>query len=130
MHVGPVIAVTDLARARQFYEGMLGLAGEEAPGGWLVRGEGGTVTYLLADIPEAGSTSWPVASFRVDDVHATVRMLRSRGVNFLGADDLPFALDADGVSSDTPGMQVAWMRDPDGSVLTVFSTVPPGPTVP
>jgi len=86
-------------------------------------------------------TSWPtfprlgrrpgrVAGFRVDDVPTTVRTLRSRGVTFLGADDLPFTLDEDGVSSDTPGMQVAWMRDPDGSVLTVFSTAPSSPRVP
>ncbi len=28
MHVGPVVAVTDLARARAFYEGDLGLTGD------------------------------------------------------------------------------------------------------
>lgn len=120
MHVGPVIAVTDLARARAFYEGQLGLTGEPAPGGWLIKADGGTACYLLPDIPNAGSAGWPVASFRVEDVHAVVRDLRSRGVPFLDSADLPFALDEDGVSSDTSGMRVAWMRDPDGSVLTVF----------
>ena len=71
--------------------------------------------------PTAGSASWPVASFRVDDLTAKVRELRDAGVDFLGPDDLPFELDEDGISSDTSGMRVAWMRDPDGSVLTVFS---------
>jgi catechol 2,3-dioxygenase-like lactoylglutathione lyase family enzyme len=33
MHVGLVIAVSDLSRAREFYEGALGLAGAETPGG-------------------------------------------------------------------------------------------------
>jgi catechol 2,3-dioxygenase-like lactoylglutathione lyase family enzyme len=113
MHVGAVIAVTDLDRAREFYEGQLGLAGEATPGGWLVRGDGGSVAYLLPGISDAGSASWPVAS--VDDVRATVRSLRARGVSFLGPGDLPFALDADGISADTSGLQVAWLRDPDGS---------------
>lgn len=86
-----------------------------------MRGDDGTVCYLLPDIADAGTASWPLASFQVDDVHAAVRALRSRGVAFLGPDQLPFALDAEGVSSDQAGIKVAWMRDPDGSVLTIFS---------
>jgi catechol 2,3-dioxygenase-like lactoylglutathione lyase family enzyme len=122
MHVGPVIAVTELARARAFYEGTLGLVGRETPGGWVVEADSGTLIYLLPGISDAGSASWPVGSFRVHDVHATVRRFRAAGVPFLGPDDLPFALDADGVSSDTAGLQVAWLKDPDGNILTVFQT--------
>src|SRR5262245_10134992 len=121
MHVGPVIAVSDLERARRFYEDQLGLSGEQTPGGWLIKADAGTVCYLLPDVEKAGSVDWPVASFRVENVHEAVRALRSRRVRFLGPDDLPFTLDEDGISSDTPGILVAWMRDPDGSVLTVFS---------
>lgn len=120
MHVGPVIAVTELERARAFYEGALGLAGRETPGGWVVEADGGTLIYLLPGIPDSGSAGWPVASFRVHDVHATVRRLRTAGVPFLGPDDLPFALDDDGISSETTGLQVAWLKDPDGNILTVF----------
>ena len=36
MHVGPIIAVTDLVRARRFYEHALGLDDHETPGGWVV----------------------------------------------------------------------------------------------
>lgn len=121
MHIGPVIAVTDLQRARSFYEDQRGLEGASTPGGWTVRGADGTLCYLLPDIADAGTASWPLASFRVDDVRATVRELRSRGVEFLAPDELPFALDADGISTEQQGLKVAWLRDPDGSVLTVFS---------
>jgi catechol 2,3-dioxygenase-like lactoylglutathione lyase family enzyme len=121
MHAGAVIAVTQLDRACAFYEGTLGLRGEPTPGGWLLHGADGTVIYLLPGISDAGSASWPLASFRVDDVRRTVRDLHERGVPFLGPDDLPFRLDEDGVSADTSGLQVAWLRDPDGSVLTIFS---------
>ncbi len=120
MHVGPVIAVTDLDRAREFYEGKLGLDGASIPGGWTVAADEGTVVYLLPDVPSAGSADWPVASFRVGDVRSTVRALRGRDVPFLTQDDLPFPLDEDGISV-SDATQVAWMRDPDGSVLTVYS---------
>ena len=125
MHVGPVIAVTELARARSFYEGALGLQGRETPGGWVVEADGETLIYLLPGVSDAGTASWPVASFRVDDVHATVRRFRAAGVPFLGPDDLPFALDADGISADTTGLQVAWLKDPDGNILTVFQLSKP-----
>lgn len=120
MHVGAVVAVTDLARARTFYEGALGLTGRETPGGWVIEADDGSLIYLLPGISDAGGASWPVASFRVPDVHATVRSLRTEGVPFLGPDDLPFTLDGDGISSDTNGLQVAWFKDPDGNTLTVF----------
>lgn len=119
MHIGPVIAVTDLDRARAFYEEKLGLKGEETPGGWTVGGTEGTVAYLLPDIADAGSASWPVASFRVEGLRERVRTLRADGVPFLGGDDLPFDLDDDGISV-TDRMGVAWIKDPDGSVLTLF----------
>jgi catechol 2,3-dioxygenase-like lactoylglutathione lyase family enzyme len=77
MHVGPNIAVTDLVRARRFYEHALGLDGHETPGGWVV-----------------------------------------------GA-DVPFDLDPDGIPV-TDDLRVAWMRDPDGSILTVFQLTDAG----
>jgi hypothetical protein len=80
----------------------------------------GTVIDLLPDVPDAGSVSWPVAGFGVDDLPEVVRDLRQRGVAFLGAGDLPFELDEHGISATGP-LRVAWMRDPDGSVLTAFS---------
>ncbi|MBE7163598.1 MAG: hypothetical protein INR72_20355 [Williamsia herbipolensis] len=125
MHAGAVIAVTDLDAAREFYEGLLGLTGAPTPGGHVLQADGGTVVYLLPGIPTAGSADWPVASFRVDDLRPVVRELRARGVAFLGPDDLPFTLDDDGIS-DTDEMQVAWIRDPDGSILTVFTLTTDG----
>lgn len=125
MHVGPIIAVTDLARARRFYEHALGLDGHETPGGWVVGADDGTVIYLLPEVADAGSASWPVASFRVTDVREKVRDLRSRGVPFLTEADVPFDLDADGISV-TDDLRVAWMRDPDGNILTVFQLTDAG----
>jgi hypothetical protein len=115
VHARPLIGVSNLQRARASYEDQLGLVGAQTPGGWMVRADAGTVCHLLPSVPEAGSASWPVAGLRVADGHAEVRELRSRGVPFLGPDDLPFPLD-DGVSSDQTGMQVA--TQPVPTVMT------------
>ena len=121
--VAPIIAVGDLDRARRFYEDLLGLAGRaSAGGGWEVRsGFGHTITLLPGD-PNAGSATWPVATFHVDDVRDVVARLRARGVEFLDSGTLPFDIDADGVATQGDGLSVAWMRDPDGSTLTIYST--------
>ena len=118
--VGPVIAVSDLEAARRFYEQALGLAAEDTPGGVLLRAGGDTVLYLLSQPGDAGSAVWPVASFRVEDLPATVAELQDRGVSFLTDDDLPFDLDERNIA-DQGDLAVAWMRDPDGNVLTVFA---------
>ena len=38
---------------------------------------------------------------------------------------MPFDLDADGISV-TDDLRVAWMRDPDGNILTVFQLTDAG----
>ena len=122
MRAAAIVAVSDLDRARAFYEDKLGLDGSvSAGGGWTLSADQGTVLNLLPGVTDAGSADWPVATFHVDNTTAVVRELRSRGVPFLGSDDLPFTLDEDGVSTDESGLQVAWMRDPDGNILTVYS---------
>jgi len=127
MHAAPIVAVSDLDRARTFYEDQLGLEGSaSAGGGWTLTADHGTVVNLLPGVDDAGSATWPVATFLVDDASAVVRALHARGVPFLGPDDIPFDLDADGVSSDDSGTRVAWMRDPDGNILTVYSVRPEG----
>ncbi|MFN2537608.1 MAG: VOC family protein [Mycobacteriales bacterium] len=111
--------MSDLDRARTFYEGQLGGKGQETPGGWQVDVTDGSCVYLLQVDEDAGLASWPLASFRVDDVRARTRELRDRGVTFLGPDHVPYELDADGVKEDDR-MEVSWMTDPDGNVLTLF----------
>jgi catechol 2,3-dioxygenase-like lactoylglutathione lyase family enzyme len=60
-----------------------------------------------------------VLGWEVDDIHAAVRDLMSRGVRFEQF-NLPFMKqDELGVWSPSNGDQVAWFRDPDGNMLSV-----------
>jgi catechol 2,3-dioxygenase-like lactoylglutathione lyase family enzyme len=118
--VGPVIPVSNLAASRAFYESKLGLRGEPAPGGYALHAGGGTRIYLLEGTDYAGRAEWPLASFQTDDLAATVADLRERGVELLimGEGD-PYRTDERGIA-DLDDMLLAWFRDPDGQVISVF----------
>jgi catechol 2,3-dioxygenase-like lactoylglutathione lyase family enzyme len=112
--------VSDLDVSRAFYEGVLGLAGGPAPGGYRLRAGSGTAIFLLAGTSYAGLAEWPLASFQSDDLPATVLELRRRGVEIvrMGEGD-PYPTDERGIA-DLGEILIAWFRDPDGQVLSVF----------
>lgn len=60
-----------------------------------------------------------VLGWEVEDIHAAIAELRSRGVKFEQF-GLPFMKqDDDGVWTPPNGDQVAWFKDPDGNVLSI-----------
>jgi catechol 2,3-dioxygenase-like lactoylglutathione lyase family enzyme len=118
--VGPVIPVSDMAASRAFYENRLGLEGEPAPGGYVLHAGAGSRIFLLEGTSYAGEADWPLASFRTDDLAATVDELRGRGVELeIMGDGDPYQTDDRGIA-DLDGMFIAWFRDPDDQVISVF----------
>lgn len=124
LNVGAVIPVSDMDASRAFYEGTLGLEGESAPGGHALRAGGTTRIFLLDVARYAGKAEWPLASFETDDLDATVRELERRGVplEIMGDGD-PYETDGRGIA-DLGDMSIAWFRDPDGQVISVFQLHP------
>ena len=113
-------AVRDLARARRFYEDVLGLAeiprpALGIPGAWY--GVGGSEVHLIetpAGVevgapPPALSPLANHAAFAIEDYDAAVAHLRARGVEVL---------------ESGRGVAQLWVRDPDGNVIELI--VPPG----
>jgi len=120
LNVGAVIPVSDIEASRAFYEDILGLPGEPAPGGYALRAGGTTRLYLLDVAEYAGQADWPLASFETDDLRATVDELRRRGVRLeMMSDGDPYETDARGIAA-VEDMLIAWFRDPDGQVIAVF----------
>jgi len=120
LNVGAVIPVSDIDASRAFYEDILGLQGEPAPGGYELHAGGTTRLYLLEVAQYAGQADWPLASFETDDLTATVEELRRRGVllEMMGDGD-PYETDARGIA-EVGDMLIAWFRDPDRQVIAVF----------
>ncbi|NMR19454.1 VOC family protein [Cellulomonas fimi] len=114
----PTIAVRDLDRAREFYEGVLGFSPTgDAPDGVLYRaGDGAFLVYpsAYAGTNKATAMFFPVHADRFD---AEVAELRSKGLTFQTFDLDGMTWD-DGVASAGP-MRAVWFEDPDGNILNV-----------
>jgi len=112
-------AVNDLNKAREFYEGTLGLSVEvldEEHGVTKLKlaEECDVLMYLSADMTPA---SYTMLNFEVDDIDAAVDALVERGVSFERYDDFP--QDEKGVMRGA-GPEIAWFKDPSGNVLAVM----------
>jgi catechol 2,3-dioxygenase-like lactoylglutathione lyase family enzyme len=117
----PTIMVSDMARARAFYEGKLGLEVAREAGPYLFLRAG---TSQLALVARASVVAPPttICAFEVDDLTATLSALRGRGVAFEEY-DTPTLRTVDGVASVGP-FRAAWMRDPDGNYLGIHDSPP------
>jgi catechol 2,3-dioxygenase-like lactoylglutathione lyase family enzyme len=117
--VSPAIAVSDMARAKEFYEGKLGLSGgdDQADGGHTYPCGGGTSIHIYPSPDNAGKSAATLAGWVVDDVERTVDELTARGVTFEQYGE-PFNTDAKGIPKlgDLSG---AWFKDPDGNTLAI-----------
>jgi catechol 2,3-dioxygenase-like lactoylglutathione lyase family enzyme len=113
------IAVSDMARASEFYEGKLGLraASAGADGSKIYESAGGASLHVYPSPPNAGSSTATLATWDVDDVQRVVDELGSNGVTFEHYDGLP--ADDRGISPRAGGGKVAWFRDPDGNTFAV-----------
>jgi catechol 2,3-dioxygenase-like lactoylglutathione lyase family enzyme len=114
----PTLPVTDIERARKFYGGTLELKlrDELAPGHLLYDAGGGTFLVVF-ERPTPTKADNTAASFFVDDVEATVKGLKDRGVEFEEY-DIPGVTWDNGVA--TMGkVKGAWFKDPDGNILAV-----------
>jgi catechol 2,3-dioxygenase-like lactoylglutathione lyase family enzyme len=119
-NAGATLAVTDLVRARDFYENTLGLeAIDENPGGVLYRS--GSSVVLVYPSEFAGTNKATAAGWAVgDDLDAIVEELRAKGVTFEHYDDLPDTT-RDGDIHTTAGFKAVWFKDPDGNILNLTS---------
>src|SRR5262245_39505742 len=82
--VGATIAVSDMERAKEFYEGKLGLSGgvDQPDGGRTYSCGDGTALHVYPSESGAGTSDATIAGWWVDDVEATVDELASSGVTF------------------------------------------------
>jgi catechol 2,3-dioxygenase-like lactoylglutathione lyase family enzyme len=116
------IAVSDMARARDFYEGRLGLATVSvgADGSQIYAAAGGAALHVYPSPANAGMSTATLATWYVDDVERVVDELGSDGVTFEHYEGL--TTDEKGISPRAGGGKVAWFKDPDGNTFAVEGT--------
>jgi catechol 2,3-dioxygenase-like lactoylglutathione lyase family enzyme len=119
-NVAAALAVSDLDRARTFYEGTLGLESmQEDPGSILYRS--GTSMVLVYTSEYAGTNRATAATWAVGhDFDGIVEGLRAKGVAFERYDDLPDVVREGDVHliGDFKGV---WLKDPDGNILSLVN---------
>jgi catechol 2,3-dioxygenase-like lactoylglutathione lyase family enzyme len=110
------VPVRDLAVARAFYEGMLGLRVVDETPFALVLDAGGTM-LRVTPVPGLAARPFTVAGWNVPDIGAVVSALAGRGVQFARYDGL--TQDDLGIWTTPGGDRVAWFTDPDGNTLSL-----------
>jgi catechol 2,3-dioxygenase-like lactoylglutathione lyase family enzyme len=120
------IAVTDMARAEEFYEGKLGLSPvRTGADGSKVYASGGDASLHVYPSPDhAGQSSATLATWHVDDVEQMVDELTSNGVAFEHYEGVlesgfDYGTDEKGISPRAGGGKVAWFKDPDGNIFAI-----------
>jgi catechol 2,3-dioxygenase-like lactoylglutathione lyase family enzyme len=114
------LAVSDLQRARDFYENTLGLTPVQEPPGAILYKSGNSVVLVYpseyAGTNRATAASWAVG----DEFDAIVEDLRAKGVTFERYGDLPDTK-REGDVHIAGEFRAVWFKDPDGNILNLIN---------
>jgi catechol 2,3-dioxygenase-like lactoylglutathione lyase family enzyme len=118
--VNASVAVSDVARAEAFYEGVLGLVSGKAQSdeSRIYPCGGGTSLHLYESPTHADRGSATVATWYVTDLDGLVDELVAKGVTFERYDDPELPADDRGIHELDDG-RVAWFKDPDGNTFAI-----------
>ena len=111
----------DLARARSFYEGTLGLQPKQEVNGGVVYAFGGGTAAFLYATPNAGTSKASQAFWSVADVDLEIEALKRRGVVFEDY-DMPGERSPAGAIT-AGGAKAAWFKDSEGNILALIQSV-------
>ena len=106
--------VTDMARARKFYEGLLGLkvSLEPTPVPWIEYDLGNTTFALGCYDGWKPSADGALIALEVDDFDKALAELKAKNI--------PFSMDG----METPVCHFAIVRDPDGNAVMIHHRKP------
>jgi catechol 2,3-dioxygenase-like lactoylglutathione lyase family enzyme len=108
-------------RAREFYEGVLGLVPESVnPAGVMYATGGGSRLLVFPSGGRASGTHTQIG-FTVADIVAEVMALKSRGVAF-ETYDMP-GFDPATSTATTGDIRAAWFYDRDGNLLSIVQFI-------
>lgn len=115
------LPASDLARARRFYEGTLGLVPQQQVNGGVVYAFAGDTAAFLYPTPNAGTSKASQAFWAVADVDQEINDLKARGVVFEDYDMPGERTPAGAVIAG--GAKAAWFKDSEGNILAIIESV-------
>lgn len=111
-----IVWTSRIHEAEKFYSRVLELPLAGRSHGALVYAVGGG-DLRVSPVPSTQPTAHTVLGFAVSNIRSAVGMLAARGVAFERIAGFPH--DASGILTTPDGAQVAWLRDPDGNLLSI-----------
>jgi catechol 2,3-dioxygenase-like lactoylglutathione lyase family enzyme len=114
------IPATNVARARKFYEEIIGLRPKEEYAGGVIYACGSTEVFLYPT-PNAGTSKASQAFWSVADVAAEVTELKARGLTFE-----EYAMAGQTMENSiltAGGAKTAWFKDTEGNTLAISQRV-------
>ena len=113
------IAVRDLQKAKQFYEGKLGLKPAPSSEKSVQNYRSGKSTLMVYVSDFAGTNKATAVTWIVDDAEEVARALKAKGVVFEHY-DFP-GMTRKGDVHIAGKLKNVWFKDPDGNILAVVS---------
>jgi catechol 2,3-dioxygenase-like lactoylglutathione lyase family enzyme len=109
----------DPAKARAFYEGVLGLRFvSEDPFAVVLDANGVPIRIAnVSSVRDFKPFPFTILGWQVTDIQKSVKTLQKKGVTFQRYDGM--TQDALGVWTSPSGAKVAWFTDPDGNVVSL-----------
>lgn len=116
------VVTTDVARARQFYQDILGLrVVSEDPNAFVLDAKGTLIR--VSKVRDFEPVSHTMLGWLVPDARAAVLQLGAAGVKFERFEE--FTQDTLRICTFPDGTKVAWFKDPDGNTLSITQPAPP-----
>jgi catechol 2,3-dioxygenase-like lactoylglutathione lyase family enzyme len=114
-------SVDNVAKARVFYNDVLGLNTGEAMGQLFLHIEGGHDVFVY-EKPNHQPATYTVLNFKVTDIEQAVDELIAKDIKFEHYEMQGTSTDAKGIFRGG-GPLIAWFKDPAGNILSVLQDV-------
>ncbi|WP_316825044.1 VOC family protein [Pedobacter miscanthi] len=115
-------SVDDIQKAKDFYQGILGLEVKDNPMGVIEVVVSGSSPILLYPKPNHVPATFTVLNFPVENIEQAVDELIAKGVKFEIYNQESIKTDEKGISRGNGGPNIAWFRDSAGNILSVLET--------
>ena len=115
------IPAKDVRRARDFYEGTLGLKPAHEQAGGVTYEFGGRTACFLYPTPNAGTSKASQAFWQVQNIERLVAELQARGVKFEEY-DMPGMTTENSIVT-AGGAKAAWFKDSEGNIMALIQEI-------
>jgi len=114
-------SVNDMQKAKEFYNGILGIDVSENEMGIMNLHIAGGTKIIVYPKPNHEPATFTILNFNVEDVDKAVDGLVAKGVKFEQYDFGQIKTDEKGIMrGNGQGPDIAWFKDPAGNILSVL----------